>query len=55
MRSNDTREIGSGFARMAIREADDDRMSQGRNEEFPPLTSTIHYSKSSIIRIQNGQ
>ena len=56
MRSNDTRRNVSGFARMTIRETDDDYSprSQGRNDEYPPLTPTVHYSKSSIIRIKNG-
>ena len=54
MRSNDPRRNVSGFARMIIGDVDDNRAHQTRNDDYPPLSPTIQYSKSSILRIQNG-
>ena len=54
MRSNETRRDISGFARMVIGENENDRSSLTRNDDYPSKGSTIHYSKSSIIRIENG-
>lgn len=55
MRSNEVRRNVSGFARMIIGENEDDRTSLSQNDNYPPKKrSTIHYSKSSIIRIEHG-